>query len=33
MTLSTTIKTATPSITPSTEINVITETNVRLGRK
>ena len=33
MTLMTMISTATPSVTPSTEINVITETNVLLGRR
>jgi hypothetical protein len=33
MTLITMISTATPSSTPITEISVITETNVRLGRK
>ena len=33
MTLMTMIMTATPSITPTTEMRVITETNVRLGRK
>jgi hypothetical protein len=33
MTLITTIKTATPSITPITQIAVMIDTNVRLGRK
>src|ERR1019366_2463270 len=33
MTLMTMISTATPSVTPSTEIKVITETNVLLGRR
>src|ERR1041385_390252 len=33
MTLMTMMSTATPSETPSTEINVITETNVLLGRR
>ena len=33
MTLMTMIKTATPKVTPSTEISVITETKVLLGRK
>ncbi len=33
MTLMTMISTATPSVTPSTEINVITETKVLLGRR
>src|SRR5579862_7627905 len=28
-----TMSTATPKVTPNTEINVTTETNVRLGRK
>ncbi len=33
MTLMTMISTATPSVTPSTEIKVITETKVLLGRR
>ena len=33
MTLITMMSTATPSITPIIEMSVITETNVRLGRK
>ncbi len=33
MTLITIMSTATPSVTPSTEIKVITETNVLLGRR
>jgi hypothetical protein len=33
MTLMTMISTATPKVTPNTEIKVMTETNVRLGRK
>src|SRR5438105_9619358 len=33
MTLMTMISTATPKVTPTTEIKVMTETNVRLGRR
>src|SRR5258708_10863790 len=33
MTLMTMMSTATPKVTPSAEIRVITETNVRLGRR
>ena len=33
MTLMTMISTATPKVTPSTEIKVMTETNVLLGRR
>src|SRR5690242_13732924 len=33
MTLITTMRTATPSMTPTIEMRVMTETNVRLGRK
>ena len=33
MTLMTMISTATPKVTPTMEISVITETTVRLGRK